>query len=132
MLQAATTPVGVEIGKYYYKPHVESIGAELDEALALGPAAAEEWSKGLEARGRDRMKLAENWERWEVKYQWWADHHRSKPAASATPSPAQSSLIETARSPPHHAPSPIIYAPIPASEYFSNFVSFESDSANFT
>lgn len=131
MLQAATTPAGVEIGKYYYRPHVESIGNELNEAMALGPAAAEEWSKGLEARGRERMKLAENWERWEVKYQWWAEHHRSKQAASATPSPAQSSLVEAARSPILHAPSPIIYAPIPASEYLPILVILRSDSANF-
>lgn len=117
MLQAATTPAGVEIAKYYYKPHVEDISKELNEALALGPAAAEEWSKGLDARGQDRMKLAENWERWEVKYQWWSDHHGTKPAASATPSPAQTTFNEPVRSPIYHAPSPVIHAPIPASKY---------------
>ncbi|KAF1975680.1 hypothetical protein BU23DRAFT_502933 [Bimuria novae-zelandiae CBS 107.79] len=114
MLQAATTPAGVEIAKYYYKAHVEDISKELTEALTLGPAAAEEWSKGLEARGQERMKLAENWERWEVKYQWWSDHNTARPAASATPSPARTALNEPVRSPVQHAPSPVIHAPTPA------------------
>lgn len=117
MLQAATTPAGVEIAKYYYKAHVEETSNELNEALALGNAAAEEWAKGLEARGNERMKLAENWERWEIKYQWWSDHQRIKPGSSATPSPAQTTFNELVTSPTQHAPSPVIHAPIPASEF---------------
>ncbi|KAJ4296206.1 hypothetical protein N0V90_006251 [Kalmusia sp. IMI 367209] len=117
MLQAATTPAGVEIAKYYYKAHVEDIGKELNEALALGSAAAEEWSKGLEARGHERMKLAENWERWEVKYRWWSDHNNIKPAAATTPPPTQTTHQEPPLSPMPHVTSPVIHAPTPASEY---------------
>ncbi|EAT87860.2 hypothetical protein SNOG_04100 [Parastagonospora nodorum SN15] len=65
ILQSANTPPDVEIGKYYYKIHVEEITHELNHALSLGTAAAEEWSKGLDAKGRERMKVADNWERWE-------------------------------------------------------------------
>ncbi|KAF2648339.1 hypothetical protein K491DRAFT_642688 [Lophiostoma macrostomum CBS 122681] len=110
-LQAATTPAGVDIVKYYYKPHVAEITRELEQALSLGPAAAEEWSKGLEARGKERCKVAENWERWEVKYQWWREHQDSKRATSA-PSPASTHQRLT-RSPSRRAPSPIIHAPTP-------------------
>ncbi|KAJ4345440.1 uncharacterized protein N0V89_011570 [Didymosphaeria variabile] len=118
LLQSMVIPAGVEIVKYYYKPHVEDISREVNEALALGPAAAEEWSKGLEARGNERMKLAENWGRWEDKYQSWSAHNDTKSAASTTPAPAQSSLNELGRfSPAQHAPSLVVHAPIPASKY---------------
>lgn len=126
MLQAVTTPAGVEIAKYFYKPHVDEMTQELTNALALGPAAAEEWSKGLGMRGQDRMKLAENWERWEAKYQGWADRPKTKSVASATPPPAQTTLDETAKSPIQQAPSPIIYAPTPASEYLPAFAAARS------
>ncbi|KAF1996816.1 hypothetical protein P154DRAFT_579453 [Amniculicola lignicola CBS 123094] len=124
-LQAATTPAGVEIVKYYFKDHVQDIMRELEHAQSLGPAAAEEWFKGLEFRGKDRMKASENWERWEVKYQWWSDHQEPKTAVSA-PSP----LRKTSLSPiPHPLPqqvspkrpivAPIVHAPIPTSKYGS-------------
>ncbi|KAF2133013.1 hypothetical protein P153DRAFT_333863 [Dothidotthia symphoricarpi CBS 119687] len=104
-LQTATTPADIEIGKYYYKKHVQDITQELDDASSLGPAAAEEWSKGLDARGRERMRVAENWERWEVKYQWWEQHQQTKTAVSHN---------ELPKSPVRRRPSPIIHAPVPA------------------
>ncbi|PZD37280.1 hypothetical protein A1F97_07725 [Pyrenophora tritici-repentis] len=115
-LQSATTPADVEIAKYYYKNDVQDMTQELNEALGRGPAAAEEWAKGLEARGRERMKLAENWERWEVKNQWWEQHNEGKRAASAAPSQPATSHKRPSRSPPRRTPSPIIHAPIPASK----------------
>jgi hypothetical protein len=123
MLQAANVPAGVEIAKYYYKPQVEEISRELNQALALGAAAAEEWSKGLDHRGHERMKLAENWARWEDKYQLWAAHNDKKPAASSTPAPLQTSLNEFGPSPKERAPSLVIHAPLPASKYFLASVS---------
>ncbi|KAF2705102.1 hypothetical protein K504DRAFT_460873 [Pleomassaria siparia CBS 279.74] len=113
-LQAATTPAGVEIGKYYYKDHVADMTKELEQALGRGSAAAEEWAKGLDARGKERMKAPENWERWEVKYQWWADHKEPKRAVSKAPSSVPSVQHQPATSPTTHTPSPVIYAPIPA------------------
>lgn len=103
-----TTPAHVEIGKYYYKQHVQDIEQELNEALALGPAAAEEWSKGLEARGRQRMKVAETWERWSVKYN---DARRATSAARSPAAPSRSS-----KSPKRPTTSPVIHAPVPASK----------------
>ncbi|KAJ4372117.1 hypothetical protein N0V83_003890 [Neocucurbitaria cava] len=118
-LQSATTPADVEIGKYYYKEHVAQITQELDDAIRLGPAAAEEWSKGLDTRGKERMKIAENWERWEVKHQWWEEHQEQR-ATSAAPSLTATSHKEPSKSPTRQMPSPVIYAPIPASKYASH------------
>ncbi|KAF1842700.1 uncharacterized protein K460DRAFT_396201 [Cucurbitaria berberidis CBS 394.84] len=118
-LQSATTPADIEIGKYYYKKHVAEITQELNDALRLGPAAAEEWSKGLDIRGKERMRIAENWERWEVKHQWWEEHQEQR-ATSAAPSLAATSQKEPSKSPTRQMPSPVIYAPIPASKYASH------------
>lgn len=112
-LQAATTLANVEIIKYYFKEHVSEITRELEDALGLGSAAAEEWSKGLDSRGKERMKVAENWERWEVKYQWWDDHREPKHIGSSAPSSASNQHPPTT-SPTLKAPSPILHAPVPA------------------
>lgn len=116
-LQSATTPADIEIAKYYYKPHVEAITQDLNDALGRGPAAAEEWSKGLAATGKERMRVAENWERWEVKHQWWEEHQQPKRAASATPPLATTSHKKPSKSPTRQMPSPVLHAPVPASKY---------------
>lgn len=106
VVQSKTPPLHVEIGKYYYKAQVEEMTRELDEALSLGPAAAEEWSKGLEARGKERMKIAENWERWQGKYRSESKKHAASVAVAAPFS----------RSPVRHS-SPVIHTPIPMRKY---------------
>jgi hypothetical protein len=98
---------------------VEDITQELNEALSRGPAAAEEWSKGLDARGKECMRIAENWERWEVRNQPMEQHKAAKRAAFAAPSHATTSHQEPSESPPRRTPSPIIHAPVPASKYAS-------------
>ncbi|KAH7123712.1 hypothetical protein B0J11DRAFT_529690 [Dendryphion nanum] len=67
------------------------------------------------------MKTAENWERWEVKFQWWRDHQEPKQSAPipSLPGPVQQQQQQPTKSPPRHAPSPIIHAPVPASKYKS-------------
>ncbi|CAI6332198.1 unnamed protein product [Periconia digitata] len=114
-LQAATTPPGLEISKFYYKKHVEDIEKELKDALSLGSGAAEEWSKGLEARGIECMRVVEQWERWEVKYQWWTTHHGPKQATSAALdlSSTASTLPEKPKSPARQPSSPVIHSPVP-------------------
>jgi hypothetical protein len=114
LLQSTTTPPDVEIGKYYYKKHVEEITEELTDALSLGSAAAEEWSKGLDARGKERMKVADNWEKWEARHR--QDRQR---ATSAVPALAARSQKELSRSPARQIPSPIIHTPVPVGKYIS-------------
>ncbi|KAH6611657.1 hypothetical protein C7974DRAFT_429582 [Boeremia exigua] len=94
-LQTAATPAS----------HVDDISQELKDALALGPAAAEEWYKGLEARGKQRLKAAEAWERWAVKYK----HAKRAPSPPAAPKPS--------RSPKRHTASPVLHAPVPATPH---------------
>ncbi|PVI03703.1 hypothetical protein DM02DRAFT_726301 [Periconia macrospinosa] len=122
-LQSATTPAGIEISKYYYKKHVEAITEELNDALSLGSAAAQEWSKGLEDRGIERMKVVEQWERWEVKYQWWAAHNDPKRMATAAPdvpsADATTLQKEKSKSPVRKVLSPVILSPVPTGTLFS-------------
>jgi hypothetical protein len=111
LLQTVTTPPDVDIGKYYYKKHVEEITQDLNDALSLGPAAAEEWSKGLDAKGKERMKVADNWERWEVR-----DLQERKRAPSVASTLAAGSRKEPSSS-PRRQPSPIIHTPVPIGKY---------------
>lgn len=117
-LQAATTPAGIEISKYYCKRDVEAIQKDLSDALSRGSAAAEEWSKGLEARGLERMRVVEQWERWEVKYQWRA-HTSSKQAAALTASHPGPVEKEKSKSPARKVSSPVIHSPVPTGTFFS-------------
>ncbi|KAL6703046.1 hypothetical protein ACN47E_010253 [Coniothyrium glycines] len=106
-LHSVTIPAHIDLAKYYYRQHVADITADLQDALARGTAAAEEWAKGLEARGNARMKLAENWERWEVRHQLLQEHRDEKPALAATsPRPPPTSPPQRTRSPVIHAPTP--------------------------
>jgi hypothetical protein len=59
-------PNGIQISKHFFKPHIEKLKQEFDDVKAMGSAAAEEWMKGLEGRGRERRNDAVRWERWEV------------------------------------------------------------------
>ncbi|KAH8732917.1 hypothetical protein GQ44DRAFT_734839 [Phaeosphaeriaceae sp. PMI808] len=112
MLQTVTLSPDIEIGKYYYKRHVDDITQELKHALSRGPAAAEEWSKGLDAQGKERMRIAENWEKWEAR-----DLQERKRAASATPSLTARPHKEPTKSPTRQMPSPVIHTPVPIGKY---------------
>jgi hypothetical protein len=114
ILQSTTMPPNVEIGKYYYKKHVEDITQELNHALSMGPAAAEEWLKGLDDKGKERMKTADNWEKWEAR-----DLQERRRATSAAPSLAGRSRKEPSISPTRQMPSPIIHTPVPVGKYLS-------------
>lgn len=56
-------PTG-QVIKMYWPGHVEGIKHELETVKSLGPAAAEEWFKGLEVRGKNALADASRWERW--------------------------------------------------------------------
>ncbi|KFZ07958.1 hypothetical protein V502_09638 [Pseudogymnoascus sp. VKM F-4520 (FW-2644)] len=64
-LQQGQPPTNMQIGKYFYKPHVEDIKQEFFKVKALGSGTAEEWIKGLETRGKDKRLDLARWERWE-------------------------------------------------------------------
>jgi hypothetical protein len=91
---------------------VDDITQELHDALNLGPAAAEEWSKGLDAKGKERMKVADNWERWEARNQ--QERRRATSVASTL---APGSRKEPSKSPTRQMPSPVIHTPVPIGKH---------------
>ncbi|KAH7060510.1 hypothetical protein B0J12DRAFT_566322 [Macrophomina phaseolina] len=67
ILTSTPVPPNITLSKWFYREHVQDINRQFEEVRALGPAAGEEWLKGLEDMGRRRMADAERWERWERK-----------------------------------------------------------------
>lgn len=72
---------------------------EFDEVKALGSATAEEWVKGLEANGKEKLADAARWEQWEMS-------GGLKPLRNARYQEAESSSSHTASmNPQFKAPS---------------------------
>ena len=66
-LRSAAPPPKLQLGKRYYKAHIDEIGNRLNEARELGKPSAEEWIKGLEMEGKERLDDVVRWEQWEAK-----------------------------------------------------------------
>ena len=67
VLRSAAAPPLVPLTKRYYKPHIEEIKRQFEDAKELGTASAEEWIKGLASRGQERLEEIIRWEQWESK-----------------------------------------------------------------
>lgn len=67
VLRSTPPPSTLQLTKHYYKPHVDDIRRQLDDARELGSASAEEWIKGLDRLGKERLHDATRWEQWEAK-----------------------------------------------------------------
>lgn len=67
LLRESTAPPSIQIVKRFYKPHVQQIKQKFDKVKELGPASADEWSKGLAEEGKERISDAVRWEQWEAK-----------------------------------------------------------------
>ncbi|CAG1990015.1 unnamed protein product [Fusarium graminearum] len=63
-MQMGTLPPDTQVTKLFWAEHVEQVKAEFTSVKALGPAAAEEWVKGLEIRGKQILVDASRWEKW--------------------------------------------------------------------
>lgn len=59
-------PAHLRFSKVFYKPDLEAVKADEDNARALGPGAVDEWHKGLQTRGREAMADSARWEKWEL------------------------------------------------------------------
>lgn len=64
-LRTNPPPPDVSMSKYYYQSHLDEIKQKFEEVRALGGATAEEWFKGLEGTGKDRLADALRWEQWD-------------------------------------------------------------------
>lgn len=63
-MQTGAVPPNTQVIKLFWSQHVEKIKAEFEHVKALGSAAAEEWIKGLEIRGKQALVDASRWEKW--------------------------------------------------------------------
>lgn len=64
--QGQQPPSNLQISKYFLKSDVENIKKEYFRIKGLGDAAAEEWIKGLDNRGKAKRLDSARWERWET------------------------------------------------------------------
>ncbi|KAF4614366.1 hypothetical protein G7Y89_g15371 [Cudoniella acicularis] len=65
-LQNGQQPSTVQITKRFLNAQVEEIKQEFERVKTLGPAATEEWLKGLEDRGKEIKSDSARWERWDA------------------------------------------------------------------
>ncbi|KAK2759043.1 hypothetical protein FQN54_003142 [Arachnomyces sp. PD_36] len=65
-LRGSQSSANFNLTKYYFKPHIQAMKREFDEVKALGSATAEEWVKGLETNGKEKLADAARWEQWEM------------------------------------------------------------------
>ena len=117
VLRGSTSPPTLQLTKCYYKPHIEELKRQLDDVKDLGPASAEEWIKGLDGEGKERINDAMRWEQWEAKGGLKKVNHRPHLKALATNGPINAvpsavntkGDIQSERSTPQSAPFPTGY-----------------------
>lgn len=66
LVRDGPVPTGVELQKYYFKPDINVLQQQADEARSLGAAAGEEWYKGLSTQGQQAQNDAARFERWDL------------------------------------------------------------------
>ncbi|KAH7160169.1 hypothetical protein B0J13DRAFT_540561 [Dactylonectria estremocensis] len=66
VMQTRTLPSQSQVTKVFWSPHLEEIKSEFETVKLLGSAAAEEWVKGLEIRGKQALADASRWEKWDL------------------------------------------------------------------
>lgn len=64
-LRSHQPPPGLVMTKHYYKPHIDDLKCKFEEVKALGTATVEEWIKGLESKGKEKLADFSRWELWE-------------------------------------------------------------------
>ncbi|KAF4976538.1 hypothetical protein FZEAL_6810 [Fusarium zealandicum] len=65
VLQTGVLPPDTQVTKFFWSEHIEQIKSEFEQVKVLGAAAAEEWIKGLEIRGKQALADASRWEKWD-------------------------------------------------------------------
>jgi len=66
VLQQMDPPPQLKLTKYYYKPQLDEMQSRMEDVQGLGPAATEEWFKGLEEKGKLLNDDAARLEHWEL------------------------------------------------------------------
>ena len=65
-LQSQSSPIPEQLCKLYWKAQIDDIKTEFEAVKTLSSAAAEEWLKGLEDRGKMLRSDAARWEKWVI------------------------------------------------------------------
>ncbi|KAI0379707.1 hypothetical protein F5Y04DRAFT_112926 [Hypomontagnella monticulosa] len=63
-LQKGAVRPDLQVTKIYLSDHIEALKQEFLAVKSMGGATAEEWLKGLEARGKDLLSDSMRWEKW--------------------------------------------------------------------
>ncbi|KAK5026281.1 hypothetical protein LTR13_010062 [Exophiala sideris] len=66
VLERTQLPPQLELTKYYFKPQLEELQAQLRNVQPLGVSALEEWYKGLETYGQQANLDATRFDQWEL------------------------------------------------------------------
>ncbi|KAI1941839.1 hypothetical protein LOZ58_002559 [Ophidiomyces ophidiicola] len=66
ILRSSQVPSGLSLTKFYLKSHIEAMKDKFEEVKVLGAATAEEWVKGLEGDGKEKIADSARWEQWEA------------------------------------------------------------------
>ncbi|KAF2754150.1 hypothetical protein EJ05DRAFT_504260 [Pseudovirgaria hyperparasitica] len=98
-LHHASPPPTIQLRKCYYTTQVEQIQEEFIAAKALGQAAAEEWHKGLDSRGKTRLSDAERCERWEINHVQAPNTNNKVGAAAKADAPANIATLPVSTNP---------------------------------
>ena len=99
-LRQTQTPSGLQLTKYYFQPQIDDLDQEQTEVRSLGPAATQEWYKGLDTRGQTQMKEVARIEQWQL------DSNRSPPRIDPVPA----GLISGSTSPAYSLASSAMYS----------------------
>lgn len=84
VLRGGTPPPTLKLTKHFYKLHIKDIMLRLENAKELGTASTDEWIKGLNSEGRDRLNEAVRWEQWDAKGGLKKVNLRSHPKSATT------------------------------------------------
>ncbi|KAK5274293.1 hypothetical protein LTR96_000893 [Exophiala xenobiotica] len=66
LLERAHPPPQVHLIKYYFRPQLQELQARRESVKALGAPALEEWYKGLESSGTQKILDAARFDQWEL------------------------------------------------------------------
>jgi hypothetical protein len=66
LLERAHPPPQVQLIKYYFRPQLQELQARRESVKALGAPALEEWYKGLESSGTQKILDAARFDQWEL------------------------------------------------------------------
>ena len=66
LLRGSQPPPGLTLTKSFFNGQIDEMKCKFEEVKSLGPGVAEEWIKGLEGNGKEKLADAARWEQFEL------------------------------------------------------------------